>query len=222
MTSQPAPDEKQASNGQGMPSMPRWGYGIPALLLGLMAWVVWQTPQEQVLGTGLKIVVVHVSSIWTGLTCFVAMFLVGLVLLVRAPERGILWSRVVAWMAVCWYGLGFSTSLLAAYINWGGVLWTEPRMAMSLRVMIVSLPVATLLLWLKQVRLLGALMLIPPAYVVWSLSTTRLLLHPRNPIQSATSLSIQGSFLMAFGLLVALSLWFAWWVSRRFAHGRAS
>ena len=60
---------------------------IPAVLLALMALLVWVAPIEQSLGQGIKIVYVHVGLIWAGMLGFALNGLLGLVIAVTGSKK---------------------------------------------------------------------------------------------------------------------------------------
>lgn len=182
-------------------------WGVLLVWCVLVGVILALSPNEKDLKSGIKIVYVHVAAIWTGLSLYVISGVFGVGAVALGRMFWLRWGRVLLWMAIAWYGFGVGASLAAAKINWGAIFWSEPRLAMSLRVLIVSLPIAAGALWVRAPRWGGLVVMGPVAFLLFSLWMTPLVLHPRNPIQSATSASIQYTFLGLFVLFLAFSLW---------------
>ncbi len=178
--------------------------GLLLVLAALTTLWIWYAPSELTLGSGIKIVYLHAASIWAGMTGLTLAGLLGALLLWRPGtphlER---WTRSIAWVAYGLFVLGFLLSLLAAQINWGGVFWQEPRMLSNLRVAAVGLIALVLASWPVSARIKGALWAAFAAFLLGSTLFTPLLLHPGDPIQTATSRAIQITF---YGLFVLVLL----------------
>jgi len=182
-------------------------WSVPLVLMLLAGLVVWFAPDEQTLGSGIKAVYVHVALIWTGMAGLMLLAPLGIALLGWPNLRGQGWIQTLGWVALAFFMAGLGTSVIAARVNWGDVFWQEPRNAAMLKVVAVALIVLILTSWPLQVRLKGLLYLGLTGFLVWSLFTTELILHPRNPIQSSTSNAIQGTFGGVFVLCALLGVW---------------
>ena len=71
-------------------------WGILALLLAAMVVVVALAPAEQSLGSGIKVVYVHVALIWTGMALMLVNGLVGLAEAVLARPFLERWRQVIS------------------------------------------------------------------------------------------------------------------------------
>lgn len=159
-------------------------------------------PPERVLGEGIKAVYLHVAASWAGLAGLYLAGLLGLVLLAR-PVRALEgWVRSIGWVSLALFALGFALSLLAAQINWGGVLWLEPRVTASLQVVALWAIVQVVLTTGVSVRVKAALWVCLTGYAVWVLRASPLVLHPERPIRTSTSVGIQASFIVLFALML--------------------
>ncbi|MBX3054748.1 MAG: hypothetical protein KF753_24970 [Caldilineaceae bacterium] len=176
------------------------GFTFLAVAVALLLWLA---PAEKMLGTGMRSVYLHVGLIWTGIAGFTVAGLLGLLVLWRDDARLDGWAQTVGWVACGFFAAGFLSSMLASSINWGGVFLAEPRNASALMVLSVALIVQIWGSWPVWSRLKGLMRVVLVAIFTWSNLTTPLVLHPRDPIRTSTSLMIQYTFL---GIFVLFSL----------------
>ncbi len=183
---------------------------IPAILLALMALLVWRAPVEQSLGQGIKIVYVHVGLIWAALLGFALNGLLGLVTAVTDNKKLAAWMRVIAQVALGVFVTSVIVSLLAERVNWGGIFWREPRNMAVFAVTAVAVIVLVLNSWLPWRRVQGLLTAGLAAYAILSLSAAPMIMHPENPARTSPSLGIQGAFYGVFALATLIEVWCVW------------
>ena len=162
-------------------------FAVLLLQVGLMGVLVWWTPPEQVLGTSIRWVVLHVSFIWAGLLGLFVSALGGIGVGLHREMRGFTLLQVGAFFSLVFFGLGLLLSMAAAQANWGGVFWQEPRMRVMLSMLFVTTLVQTLNAWLPWKRVRCWMHVVPALSLLLALALTPLVLHPRNPVQSTTS-----------------------------------
>lgn len=182
-----------------------------ALLAGLL---VWLAPAERTLGQGIKIVYIHVGFIWTGMSGFVLAAVLGSVVLVTGSRKVQFWMQNVSWVALCFFAVGLTLSLLASKINWGAVYFREPRMLASLRFLGAAILILVASRWLPWIRIRGLLSLALVIFMMWSILGTPLILHPESPIRSSGAAGIKFSFLGFYLLCLSLATWTTWYVHR--------
>ncbi|MEO6027451.1 MAG: hypothetical protein ABIR79_11350 [Candidatus Binatia bacterium] len=111
-----------------------------------------------------------------------------------------------AWTHACWraglaaFGLGVVFSMIAARIIWG-------RMAASLRFLALAAIAQVLASWSSRPRLTGALALVTFALLLWLVGGALLVLHPQDPVRTATSVAIQLTFAASFAIATGLTSW---------------
>ena len=169
----------------------------------VMTALVWVAPAERTLGTGIRSVYLHVAVTWAGLTGLWAAGCVGAILLFHRQPRLERALFPIGFAGLTLYTLGFAFSLLAATVNWGGVLWGEPRVALAIRIITAGVLVLSLNLFPLGRRFKGFAWTVFAAYVAWSLQITPLYFHPTNPIGTSTSLGIRMTFYALFVLALA-------------------
>ena len=152
------------------------------VLLAAAAVVILLSPSERILGDAVKAVYVHGAMIWVSLMLFGLTGALGVTQLVRASD-----SRDVYLLAFEETATGFwivSTILgfFVAYITWGGIIWAEPRLWMT----IVIAVLAGSIYYVSRLR--RNLVLNRVLAVILALTAGGLLInagrifHPENPI----------------------------------------
>lgn len=164
-----------------------------AVLVALLA------PRERTLGSGIRSVYLHVSATWAGLSGFFLLGALGLVLLFWPNRRLGAWVRSIGWAAVMLFAVGYVLSLVAARVNWGGVLWQEPRVRVSFEILIGAAAVLMANLTALDQRWKGVLWVVLITFASWRLQSTQMYFHPEAPIRTSPSLAIKLSF---YGLFV--------------------
>ncbi len=166
-----------------------------AILLIMLA------PVERSLGSGIRIVYLHVSLTWVGMAGLLLAGAVGLALLIWPHVRLQQWLRVLSYVAFGFYVVGAVVSLIAEEVNWGAIFWHEPRTASVLQVVAVGVIVHVASSWLPQAaRVQGLLHLALASFMVWATARAELVLHPENPV----GLSSSGGIRLGFYGLTAL------------------
>ncbi len=172
------------------------------VLLGLL--LVWRAPDEQTLGTGIRSVYVHVAFTWTGMLGLVIAGLISLLAIILDKPSFQEWSHSIAWLALASFFVGLVMSVAAAAINWGAIFWQEPRTNSALQILAVGLIVQLINGWPVSHRPKGVLSFLLACFVIWSISSTTLVLHPGNAASSSPSSAIQFTFL-ALSFLCSLA-----------------
>jgi hypothetical protein len=194
----------------------RFTWAILGGILTAAAVLLWIAPAEQTLGQGLKIVFLHAALIQTGFIGLIVAGLLGLASLVTDRAAVAVWNRAVGTVALAFYLGGMVASLAAAQVNWGGLGLAEPRMAAGINTALLAIIVWIAGGWLKDLphglRITGALSAALAAYLVWSVATTPLVLHPDNPINTSPSAAIRLSFYALLALSILAAVWAVWWV----------
>lgn len=182
---------------------------IPVILLLAMALVVWLSPEERTLGTRIKIVYIHVSFVWTGLTGILLTGLLSVWYLLRPSTKWLgKFLPIISITSLIIFGIGFVLSLMAAKINWGAIPWTEPRAVGAMRILAMGLIIQVLAFWFPQYRFRAVLNIGLLIFAGLTSATMRNAVHPTNPIFTSES----NSFAIAVLTLTGLVMLLAWWV----------
>jgi len=182
-------------------------YILLAILLAQMI-LLWVSPEERTLGVGIKPVYLHVSLTWVGMLLYVLAALFGIGVLITGKNNLASWMNTIFTLAVVFFGVGFLISMIASVVNWGGVPFREPRVIATMNVFIVSGVIWFLSRWINIIRVNGFLILIPIAFMYWGVESSRMVLHPDNPVNSSPD-GIRYTFYGMFFLAILLAGWFA-------------
>lgn len=130
--------------------------------------------------------------------------------------------RALWWAGLAAFALGVAFSMIAARINWGVVALDEPRMAASLRFLALALIAAVAGAWIARPRVTAVLAIATCVVLVVDVGGAALVVHPRDPVRTATSLAIQATFGLCFVIAAALTAWLALALRPPYASPRAS
>lgn len=182
---------------------------LPAALVLLGAAIAGLAPTERTLGHGIRWVYVHVGLVWAGTLALGAAGLAGLALLASGRAALAIWVQA-AWRAgLLAFGAGVAFSAVAARVNWGGVFLAEPRMAASLRFLALAVIAQVLATWVARPRGTGLLAAATLGLLLWDVGGAELVMHPRDPVRTASSAAIQWTFALSFAIATALTAWVA-------------
>jgi hypothetical protein len=186
-----------------------------ALVLALGAALVLLAPTERTLGTGIRVIYVHVALIWTGMLGLIQAGVIGLIVLLWRQQRLVPWLMAVGKVAVGFYALSAVVSMVAQEVNWGAISWREPRTVAMLQMLALAVIVLVLASWVKDVRLRGFLFVVLALAIVWSWQVTPLQLHPRDPVGTSSSPAIRLTFYGLFGLCALVATWLVFFLVGR-------
>ncbi len=182
------------------------------VLAVLAALIVWLAPPELTLGDGIKTVYVHAPLMWTALVGLLVTASLGFAVTASGRPELENWMRTVAWVTMIALAAAALTGMWSSRVTWGGVFWDEPRMRILLQVLAVYTVVLIASRWLPWLRVRGLTLAITVAIAVAALRLAPLVLHPRDPVSSASSASIRLTFVALFALCLsaaALVVWYA-------------
>ncbi len=188
--------------------------------LALTALILFLMPLEKTLGQVIKIVYLHGALSRAGMIGLLAAGVTGIVFLVtRRPAlaawtRGLLLSGWLFWVA------HFVVSMPATRLTWGPwIAWGEPRVTMTLQLILAGL-VVLLISWLvKDDRFTAAAAALLALAVGWLAFATGVIRHPLDPIGSSPSMTLQLVYLALLVPIVGSMALVAWWFA---GHGAAA
>lgn len=184
-------------------------WSIPLVLTGLGIALVSLAPVERTLGEGIRWVYIHVALVWAGTLALGVAGVGGLVVLVLGRPTAARWVRATWRAGLVAFALGIAFSMVAARVNWGAVFLAEPRMAASLRFLAVAVIMEVTATWIQRPRVTGGLASAAFALLLWDVGGAQVIMHPRDPIRTASSAAIQWTFVLGFAIATALAIWTA-------------
>ncbi len=185
-------------------------FPIWPLFLIITLWVVALiiAPEEKSLKAGIKPVYVHVALTWMGMLSLSISAIIGLYGVFAKNKNIYRWIYIIFGVSVGIYILGYFSSMVSSYINWGGVPFQEPRFVSTLNVIIASTLTAGVMLFVPWEKVKSALTTFPVLFIFWTMQTERMVLHPDSAVESAP-LGIRLSF---YGMFIFALLFYIWWV----------
>jgi len=182
--------------------------GIAAVAAGLAV-----VPAEKILGTSTRLVFLHGAITWTGLVMTIIASIGGFVFLVRSLRGrdgeenggGGYRTRRFLSLAVVFWVISLGLSFPVMYMTWGGVLWREPKLHMSVYIVSTLLVVWAIGLFVEREAWTAIGALIGAGVMVFLIAITPGAFHPENPIFGSDNLRFIGSFFALLGGLVALA-----------------
>lgn len=188
------------------PKLPFFKYIFMASLGTLAALVLYVAPAEKTLGSLVKLVYLHGTTVNTSMVFFFlasssALFYV---ILRRDQFIKLSWTWLVT--GIVFWSASFSLSLASMRFVWGAIAWGEPRTRAMIFVLLVAAALYFLSTGLHR-PLLSAVINLSVFPLVWTaLSTASLRLHPLDPVRSSGSRAIQLPYFVLLVILLAMGL----------------
>jgi hypothetical protein len=175
-------------------------------LLGLAAAVASLAPAERVLGVNVRIVYLHGAWVWTALLLFAAAGGLGLAGLFPRRTRAGLLSVGLGRAGALFWVTSLGLSLWAMQTNWNGLYLAEPRWRLAVEFSIIAILLQAAATLIQRVRVASGLNAAFALTLGISLIRTGSVMHPRAPIASSDSISIQ-VFFAGLLLVVLIASW---------------
>ncbi len=177
--------------------------------------ILWLSPDEQTLGTGMKWVYIHLAFIWTAM---LGMLIAGILSLIqvfsdRAGWRQ--WGTAITWATLGVLVFAIITSIAVMQVNWGGISWEEPRTQALLRASAIWLIVTIAGPWIAHRRLRGVLIAVVAAVALIPMRYGPLAIHPQNALGTSPSDAIRLAAVGLFGVVFVASAGAAWVIQQR-------
>lgn len=139
-------------------------------------------PVEVRLGQLLKLVLFHGASTWVDLIAFTLQALLGVAFLVSGRSSLYSWARTLRYMTPVWWAANTVMGIVSMRLAWGGFVWGEPRMRMTLWILVASFILLGLDQFVERRRLLAAGD-VAIGILLWSLVfASPKVMHPDNPV----------------------------------------
>lgn len=171
------------------PDKPKVVFLMAGVILALVL-TVYFSPQEKTLGSLVKLVYLHAGLAYSALLFFLFVLIFSVIPL-EVRNRLSLLKSLSFTALIFWLAYLFS-SLLVAYLAWGNVNWSEPRLRIALEI-IFAASLFFYLSFLFEEKGNASLYfyflfgLVP--ILLWL--TRYSVLHPNNPVGRSTSLAIK-------------------------------
>lgn len=182
-----------------------------ALCAALAALILIAMPAEKTLGPVIKLVYLHGALSRGGMLGLIAAGGVGLAYLIRPRPALARWTAGLTLSGWGFWGLHFIVSMPATRLTWGPwIAWGEPRVTMTLQVIVVGLVVLVVSRLVDSARFTAAANLLLGAAVALLVGRTGVLRHPLDPIGASPSATLQLIYLALLIPMIVAMLLVAW------------
>ena len=201
-----------ARSPRSFPTSPALWFFIVLALIGVFSLF---GPEEQSLGTGVRIVYLHGVWVWAALVGLAGAALVGALALIFQRDKWHRWSGALARTGLFFWISYIPLSMWAAQVNWNGLFLAEPRWRVAFVFALGGLVIQVGLRLVENLQISSILNVFFFGALMYALNQAQEVMHPESPIFTSGSLRIQGFFigLMLLTTLAAWQLtrwWYAW------------
>lgn len=198
-------------------SLPLWQDALLCLVgIFISARII---PAEQTLGTGIRLIYLHGTWIWTAIGLYILAAMAGLIAILSHKP---VWHRRST--ALGYAGLIFLITYLpmALYIMktyWNGFFFSEPRWSVPFSLAIASLLMQIGLRFIHQPVLTSLINLGYGVILVTNLFSLQSVLHPDSPVMTSGSVSIRLAYGLLFFFVFSAGLLLTLWLYRKGERG---
>ena len=189
------------------------------LCIALAAVILILMPGEKTLGWVIKIVYLHGALSRAGMVGLWAAGIAGAVYLIRPRPALARWTAALLLGGWGYWAAHFIVSMPATRLTWGPwIAWGEPRVTMTLQILVAGLVVIVITRLLKDARFTAAAAILLAVAVAFLLGRTGVLRHPLDPIGTSPSTLFRLVYLLLLVPVVGSMFLIAW----RLAQGKAT
>jgi hypothetical protein len=192
---------------------------VLGLCLALAAAILILMPGEKTLGWVIKIVYLHGALSRAGMIGLWAAGIAGAVYLIRPRPALARWTSTLLLCGWGYWAAHFIVSMPATRLTWGPwIAWGEPRVTMTMQVLVAGLVVVVITRLLKDARFTAAAAILLAVAVAFLIGRTGVLRHPLDPIGTSPSTLFRLVYLLLLAPVVGSMFLIAW----RLAQGEAA
>ena len=185
------------------------------LLLGLCAvtaaLILVLMPAEKTLGQVIKVVYLHGALSRAGMVGFWVAGITGLVYLIRPRPALARWTPALLLSGWGYWVAHFIISMPATRLTWGPwIAWGEPRVTMTLQVLVAGLVVVLVTRLVKDPRFTAGAAALLAAAVALLVGQTGVLRHPLDPIGASPSAVLRLVYLLLLIPVIGSMVLLAW------------
>jgi hypothetical protein len=184
---------------------------VLGLCIALAALVLILMPGEKTLGWVIKIVYLHGALSRAGMVGLWAAGIAGVIYLIRPRPTLARWTSALLLSGWGYWAAHFIASIPATRLTWGPwIAWGEPRVTMTLQVLVAGLVVIVITRLLKDARFTAAATLLLAVAAALLIGRTGVLRHPLDPIGSSPSILFRLVYLLLLIPVVGSMFLIAW------------
>ena len=189
---------------------------VLGLCIVLTALILILMPGEKTLGGVIKIVYLHGALSRAGMVGFWAAGIAGVVYLLRPRPPVARWTDALLLSGWGFWVAHFMISMPATRLTWGSwIAWGEPRVTMTLQVLVAGLVVIVITRLLKDDRFTAAAAVLLAVAIAFLLGRTGVLRHPLDPIGSSPAMLFRLIYLLLLIPVIGSMFLVAWRLTQR-------
>ena len=181
-----------------------------SILIILICTNIVAIPDEKTLGEGIRLIYIHAALIFCGTVGFLLSALLGIGIFFSANKKLQDWLFYLSLISLGFYSLGTGLSILAAFIYWGSIHWTEPYLILSFQIISITIIILIVVGMIPSIRYKGFLNIVPFVSILLLMQNSKLVLHPESPIRNSESLLFRFSFYSLSFLIFTFTIWLVW------------
>lgn len=181
---------------------------VAAVILTFLA------PEEQTLGSSVKLVFMHAALMWVSFFMYTMSAVLSVIFLFNGKNNYFAWVGPMLWTGILILASTSLLGMITAELTWGGIAWREPRMLMLGEMLLASVLVVIINILLSNPKIKAIFYLALTAAVWWLLLTTEKIIHPGNPIFSSDVWAIKLFPLAVTFFLAIAAIQLARWLTK--------
>lgn len=186
---------------------------IALAVVGCVAAVL-LTPPDEKLGAMVRFVMFHGASTWVNMATFTFAGIAGIAFLL-GKQGARRWGEALRWVSLPLWIINSILGVLSMQLIWGGILWSEPRLAMTFGILGGALVIFAVQLIFDVPRVTAALDALLAA-TLWSLVIfLPNLFHPDSPVFQSGNPAFIGGFLGMVGSIAVVAACLSILIARR-------
>ena len=163
---------------------------------------VMSIPPDARLGSLVRLAMFHGASTWVNMGTFMLAGLAGIAF-VGGMKWALPWGQSLRWVSLGLWVVNTVLGILSMQLNWGGILWNEPRLLMTFGILAGALIVVAMQFMFESPKIPALLDLVLAAALWYLVFVLPDLFHPDNPVFASENLAYRNGF---FGMVGSIGV----------------
>lgn len=163
---------------------------------------VMSIPPDARLGSLVRLAMFHGASTWVNMGTFLLAGLAGIAF-VAGVKSTLPWGQALRWVSLALWIVNTVLGILSMKLNWGGILWNEPRLLMTFGILAGSLIVVAMQFMFDSPKVPALLDVVLAAALWYLVFVLPDLFHPDNPVFASENPAYRNGF---FGMVASIGV----------------
>lgn len=159
-------------------------------------------PPDAKLGSLVRLAMFHGASTWVNMGTFMLAGVAGIALLFGV-SRALPWGQALRWVSLPLWIVNTVLGILSMKLNWGGILWNEPRLLMTFGILAGSMIVVAMQFIFDSPRVPAVLDVLVAVALWYLVIVLPDLFHPDNPVFASSNPAYRNGF---FGMVGSIGV----------------